>query len=113
MAPPKTAEKKPAETVGVTASKGEKRPTGKAPSKSKTKASKKAAGAVGGKRRSKRKESYSSYIYKILKSVHPNIGNLQQGHPHPQLPRQGPVRQAGVRVGGPAQDQEPEHLKLP
>uniref|UniRef100_A0A8C4NGX6 Histone H2B n=1 Tax=Eptatretus burgeri TaxID=7764 RepID=A0A8C4NGX6_EPTBU len=28
----------------------------------------------GGKRRSKRKESYSAYIYKVLKQVHPDTG---------------------------------------
>uniref|UniRef100_UPI00358F98D3 histone H2B-like n=1 Tax=Myxine glutinosa TaxID=7769 RepID=UPI00358F98D3 len=28
----------------------------------------------GGKRRSKRKESYAAYIYKVLKQVHPDTG---------------------------------------
>lgn len=35
--------------------------------------------AVGGKRHSKRVESYSSYIYKVLKQVHPNTGISKRG----------------------------------
>ena len=34
----------------------------------------KAEGAKGGKRKSKRKESYAIYIYKVLKQVHPDTG---------------------------------------
>ena len=36
--------------------------------------------SVGGKKRnSKRVESYSSYIYKVLKQVHPNTGISKRG----------------------------------
>ena len=38
----------------------------------------KKAGA-GGKRNKKRVESYSSYIYKVLKQVHPNTGISKRG----------------------------------
>lgn len=34
---------------------------------------------AGGKRRSKRVESYSSYIYKVLKQVHPETGISKKG----------------------------------
>jgi histone H2B len=40
-------------------------------------APKKAAGA--GKRRTKRVESYSTYIYRVLKQVHPNTGISKRG----------------------------------
>ncbi|KAG0247792.1 hypothetical protein BG011_000918 [Mortierella polycephala] len=61
MAPPKTAEKAP-----VTA--------GKAPVKSTDKKGRKPK-AEGGKGRKKtRSETYSSYIYKVLKQVHPDTG---------------------------------------
>jgi histone H2B len=64
--PPK-AEKKPT-TAG-------KAPAGKAPAEKKE-AGKKTAAATGEKKkRSKtRKETYSSYIYKVLKQVHPDTG---------------------------------------
>jgi histone H2B len=39
---------------------------------------KKAAGA-GGKRRTKRVESYSTYIYRVLKQVHPSTGISKRG----------------------------------
>ena len=40
----------------------------------------KAKAAAGGKRRSKkRKESYSIYIYKVLKQVHPDTGISSKG----------------------------------
>lgn len=65
--PPKAAEKKPT-TAG-------KAPAGKAPAEKKE-AGKKTAAATGDKKkRSKtRKETYSSYIYKVLKQVHPDTG---------------------------------------
>ena len=51
------------------------------PPKPSAKGAKKAAksqktsrGAGGKKRRNKRKESYSSYIYKVMKQVHPDTG---------------------------------------
>ena len=44
-----------------------KTPSKKAPAKA-VKAS------AGGKRRKKRSESYSTYIYKVLKQVHPDTG---------------------------------------
>jgi histone H2B len=48
----------------------------KTPGKKSVKAPKK---AVGGKRRTKRVESYSSYIYKVLKQVHPETGISKRG----------------------------------
>ena len=47
----------------------------KAPSKKSAKAPKKA----GSKKNRKRVESYSSYIYKVLKQVHPDIGISKKG----------------------------------
>jgi len=67
--PPKAAEKKPTT--------GGKAPAGKAPAAEKKEAGKKTATAPSGekKKRSKaRKETYSSYIYKVLKQVHPDTG---------------------------------------
>jgi histone H2B len=49
----------------------------KTPSKKSAKAPKK-AGKAGGKR-GKRTESYSSYIYKVLKQVHPDTGISKKG----------------------------------
>ncbi|SGY44139.1 BQ5605_C001g00170 [Microbotryum silenes-dioicae] len=68
---PKAAEKKPASTAGKAPA--SKAPAGKAPAK---KAVKKAPAADGDKkkRRKVRKETYSSYIYKVLKQVHPDTG---------------------------------------
>ncbi|KAK9457690.1 histone-fold-containing protein [Dipodascopsis uninucleata] len=64
--PPKAAEKKP-----VT---GGKAPAGKAPAEKKE-AGKKTTAPSDKKKRSKtRKETYSSYIYKVLKQVHPDTG---------------------------------------
>ncbi|KAK2750922.1 histone H2B [Onygenales sp. PD_40] len=65
---PKAAEKKP--------STGGKAPAGKAPAEKKEAGKKTAAAASGEKKkRSKtRKETYSSYIYKVLKQVHPDTG---------------------------------------
>lgn len=51
------------------APKAEKKPAGKAPAKS---AVKKTASA-GGKRRRSRHESYSSYIFKVLRQCHPDV----------------------------------------
>lgn len=67
--PPKAASKAPAST----ASKAPAPAAAKAPAKaSKTSASK---DTDGKKKRSKRRvESYSSYIYKVLKQVHPDTG---------------------------------------
>ncbi|KAI9830268.1 MAG: histone H2B [Sarea resinae] len=65
--PPKPAEKKP--------STGGKAPAGKAPAEKKEAGKKTAAAAGDKKRRTKtRKETYSSYIYKVLKQVHPDTG---------------------------------------
>jgi len=63
--PPKSAEKKPAATGG-------KAPATKTPTADK----KKATAATGDKVKKKktRKETYSSYIYKVLKQVHPDTG---------------------------------------
>ncbi len=46
-----------------------KKPAGKAPAKTADKKPK-----TGGKRKKSRKESYSTYIYKVLKQVHPEVG---------------------------------------
>jgi len=64
--PPKAAEKKPT-TAG-------KAPAGKAPEKKEV--GKKAPPATGEKKKrtKTRKETYSSYIYKVLKQVHPDTG---------------------------------------
>ncbi|KAK1924606.1 histone-fold-containing protein [Papiliotrema laurentii] len=67
MAPKSVASKAPA-------SQASKAPAGasKAPAKA---AKTSAAKAEGGKKRSKKRvESYSSYIYKVLKQVHPDTG---------------------------------------
>ena len=47
----------------------------KTPSKKSAKTSKK----TGGKRRKRRVESYSTYIYKVLKQVHPETGISKRG----------------------------------
>ena len=71
--PPKStaAEKKPASTGG-------KAPAKAPESSAKKTASKAAAGAAADgekkKRKKSRKETYSSYIYKVLKQVHPDTG---------------------------------------
>lgn len=68
MPPKAAAEKKPSGTAG-------KAPAGKAPAEKKE-AGKKTAAAPGDKKKRKatRKETYSSYIYKVLKQVHPDTG---------------------------------------
>ncbi|KAJ5667928.1 histone H2B [Penicillium sp. IBT 18751x] len=65
---PKAAEKKP--------STGGKAPVGgKAPAEKKEAGKKTAAASGDKKKRGKtRKETYSSYIYKVLKQVHPDTG---------------------------------------
>ncbi|KAI9822908.1 MAG: histone H2B [Thelocarpon impressellum] len=66
--PPKAAEKKPSGTAG-------KAPAGKAPAEKKEAGKKTAAAPGDKKKRTKtRKETYSSYIYKVLKQVHPDTG---------------------------------------
>ncbi|CAE6459648.1 unnamed protein product [Rhizoctonia solani] len=70
--PPKStaAEKKPASTAG-------KAPAKAPDSAKKTAAKATASGAADGekkKRKKTRKETYSSYIYKVLKQVHPDTG---------------------------------------
>ncbi|XP_072345727.1 histone H2B-like [Scyliorhinus torazame] len=53
----------------------EKKPTSKpASKKGAKKVIKKPAGKGGKKRRKSRKESYSIYIYKVMKQVHPDTG---------------------------------------
>jgi histone H2B len=49
----------------------------KTPSKVSAKAPKKAS--TGGKKNKKRTETYSSYIYKVLKQVHPDTGISKKG----------------------------------
>ncbi|CAG7927881.1 unnamed protein product [Penicillium olsonii] len=67
--PPKAAEKKP--------STGGKAPVGgKAPAEKKEAGKKTASASTGEKKKrgKTRKETYSSYIYKVLKQVHPDTG---------------------------------------
>ena len=60
------------------APKAEKKPASKAPAEKKP-AAKKTASTEGGKKRTKaRKETYSSYIYKVLKQTHPDTGICQK-----------------------------------
>jgi histone H2B len=68
MPPKAAAEKKPTTTAG-------KAPAGKAPAEKKE-AGKKTAAATGEKKKrtKTRKETYSTYIYKVLKQVHPDTG---------------------------------------
>ncbi|CZT42413.1 probable HTB1-histone H2B [Rhynchosporium secalis] len=61
---PKAAEKKPAA----------KAPASKAPAEKKEAGKKTAATGEKKKRTKTRKETYSSYIYKVLKQVHPDTG---------------------------------------
>ncbi|EGD94481.1 hypothetical protein GTR04_5367 [Trichophyton interdigitale] len=65
---PKAAEKKP--------STGGKAPAGKAPAEKKEAGKKTAASGSGDKKKrtKARKETYSSYIFKVLKQVHPDTG---------------------------------------
>ncbi|ABN68428.1 histone 2B [Scheffersomyces stipitis CBS 6054] len=58
--------------------KAEKKPASKAPAEKKP-AAKKTASATDSKKRTKtRKETYSSYIYKVLKQTHPDTGISQK-----------------------------------
>ncbi|AJV19600.1 Htb1p [Saccharomyces cerevisiae EC1118] len=58
--------------------KAEKKPASKAPAEKKP-AAKKTSTSTDGKKRSKaRKETYSSYIYKVLKQTHPDTGISQK-----------------------------------
>ncbi|KAL4729626.1 histone H2B [Fusarium chlamydosporum] len=63
---PKAADKKPASKAPATAS--------KAPQEKKDAGKKTAASGDKKKRSKSRKETYSSYIYKVLKQVHPDTG---------------------------------------
>ncbi|KAJ1542238.1 histone H2B [Saccharomyces cerevisiae] len=57
--------------------KAEKKPASKAPAEKP--AAKKTSTSTDGKKRSKaRKETYSSYIYKVLKQTHPDTGISQK-----------------------------------
>ncbi|KIN00968.1 hypothetical protein OIDMADRAFT_19041 [Oidiodendron maius Zn] len=64
MPPKAAAEKKPAS----------KAPATKAPAEKKEASKKTAASGDKKKRTKSRKETYSSYIYKVLKQVHPDTG---------------------------------------
>lgn len=68
---PKAAEKKPASTAGKAPS---KTTGGKAPSAAKKAVKKTTADGDKKKKRKTRKETYSTYIYKVLKQVHPDTG---------------------------------------
>lgn len=63
---PKTAEKKPAS----------KAPAGKAPAEKKDAGKKTTSSSTGEKKKrtKARKQTYSSYIYKVLKQTHPDTG---------------------------------------
>ncbi|KAK1826871.1 putative histone H2B [Podospora conica] len=63
--PPKSADKKPAAKAPVAS---------KAPEKKDAAGKKTAATGEKKKRTKARKETYSSYIYKVLKQVHPDTG---------------------------------------
>jgi len=56
------------------APKAEKKPAGKAPAKAVKSAVSGGEGVEKKKRKTQRKESYASYIYKVLKQVHPDTG---------------------------------------
>ena len=66
-----------------------KSPAGKAPVTAKKEAGKKttfsAASGEKKKRSKARKETYSSYIYKVLKQTHPDTGISQQGDVYHEL----------------------------
>ncbi|PWZ00770.1 histone H2B, partial [Testicularia cyperi] len=69
--PPKPAEKKPSSTAG----KAPASSAGKAPVEAAKKTSKAPAKSGEKKKASKvRKETYSTYIYRVLKQVHPDTG---------------------------------------
>lgn len=59
------------------APKAEKKPASKAPAEKKP-AAKKTASSDSKKRSKTRKETYSSYIYKVLKQTHPDTGISQK-----------------------------------
>lgn len=59
------------------APKAEKKPASKAPAEKKP-AAKKTASTDNKKRTKTRKETYSSYIYKVLKQTHPDTGISQK-----------------------------------
>ncbi|KAJ3149388.1 histone H2B [Geranomyces variabilis] len=61
----------PKETTTTAAAnpKGEKKPAGKAPAKTTS-----GEGKGSKKKRTVRRETYSTYIYKVLKQVHPDTG---------------------------------------
>ena len=59
------------------APKAEKKPASKAPAEKKP-AAKKTASTDSKKRTKTRKETYSSYIYKVLKQTHPDTGISQK-----------------------------------
>lgn len=58
--------------------KAEKKPASKAPAEKKPAAKKTAPGVESKKRNKVRKETYSSYIYKVLKQTHPDTGISQK-----------------------------------
>ena len=70
--PPKPAEKKPSSTAG----KAPASSAGKAPASEAAKKTSKAPAKSGEKKKATkvRKETYSTYIYRVLKQVHPDTG---------------------------------------
>lgn len=58
--------------------KAEKKPASKAPAEKKPAAKKTAPGTESKKKMKVRKETYSSYIYKVLKQTHPDTGISQK-----------------------------------
>ncbi|CAE6401126.1 unnamed protein product [Rhizoctonia solani] len=73
--PASTAQKAPASTAGKAPAKStEPSSAKKTASKSAAKPSSTAADSERKKRKKTRKETYSSYIYKVLKQVHPDTG---------------------------------------
>ena len=60
------------------APKAEKKPASKAPAEKKPAAKKTASSGDAKKKTKTRKETYSSYIYKVLKQTHPDTGISQK-----------------------------------
>ena len=54
-------------------------------------------GAKGGKRRRRRRESFSIYIYKVLKQVHPDTGMSKKRYVHHEQFHQRHLRESFKR----------------
>jgi len=65
-------------TKHIMSTQASKKPASKAPAEKKPAAKKTSSGVEGKKRTKARKETYSSYIYKVLKQTHPDTGISQK-----------------------------------